>query len=273
MVRVAVLQLTSMPDKAANIETLDRMIREAAGQGAHLVATPENSDLLGLPMSEKIAASPAFCDHPLIKLCKKLSKELGVWIALGSVAVREPEENKIRNRSCLISPQGEVIAQYDKIHLFDVDLPTGESMRESDMVIAGDKIVIPKTDFANLGLTICYDLRFPHLYRELAKSGADILMVPAAFTVPTGEMHWEVLLRARAVENGAFVIAAAQCGDHGNNRKTYGHAMIVDPWGKILAEAGTNPQIIYADLDMDEVTRARAAIGALNHDRFFEKGM
>ena len=170
-------------------------------------------------------------------------------------------------RSFFFSPSGKEIARYDKIHMFDVDLPNGESYRESSDYEPGDKSALADTDFGKVGLTICYDLRFPHLYRDLAKAGASILAVPSAFTVPTGQAHWSVLQRARAIETGSFVVSAAQCGQHDGDRKTYGHSIIVDPWGVVLAEAGEEPGVITADLDLSAVDKARQAIPALQHDR------
>ncbi|HNQ91968.1 MAG TPA: carbon-nitrogen hydrolase family protein [Alphaproteobacteria bacterium] len=266
--KIALVQMTSGPDFVANLSELARSVREAAAQGAVLIATPENTDLLGLPPKEKLEQSFFEDDHPMIGQCCALAKELNVWILLGSVAIKISAE-KFNNRSYLFSPAGEVVALYDKIHLFDVDLPSGEFHRESDYVAAGNLAAVAETSFGPVGLSICYDLRFPHLYREMARRGAVILFVPAAFTVSTGEMHWEVLLRARAIENGAYVVAPAQCGNHGAGRVTYGHSMVVNPWGKVIAEAGTSPDVLCADLDLDEVARFRSAIPSLRHDRNF----
>lgn len=265
-VRCAVLQMTSGPDPAANRTSFESMVREAVSHGAVFVASPENSDLLGLAPQDKLALVVEDRDHPMKAQASLLAKELGIWLLLGSIAVKAPG-GKAYNRSYLFSPQGDAVAVYDKIHLFDVTLPTGEVRRESQSIVAGSKAVLAKTDFGLIGMSVCYDVRFPYLYRTLAHQGAQILTVPAAFTVPTGEMHWKTLLRARAIENGAFVIAPAQCGDHGNGRKTYGHSLIIDPWGKILAEGGDHPGIIYADLDMAEVDRFRSSIPSLAHER------
>lgn len=262
--KIALLQITSGSDFPANLSKLEKLVREAAAQDAVLIATPENTDLLGVSPREKLERSFFEDDHPMIRRCCELAKELNVWILLGSVAIKISAD-KFNNRSYMFSPVGEVVASYNKIHLFDVDLPSGESHRESDCVAAGDQLVVADTSFGPVGLSICYDLRFPHLYREMARRGAVIFFVPAAFTVPTGEMHWEVLLRARAIENGAFVVAAAQCGTHGAGRVTYGHSVVVNPWGRVIAQAGTSPEILYADLDLDEVTRFRSAIPSLKH--------
>ena len=180
-------------------------------------------------------------------------------------------DNRIANRSFLFSDTGEIVARYDKIHLFDVDLPTGESHRESDLVRPGEEAVVAETPWAIIGLSICYDLRFAYLYRDLAKAGASILTVPAAFTVPTGKAHWETLLRARAIETGSFVLAPAQCGEHEGGRQTYGHSLIIGPWGEVLADAGEDTGFIIAELDLSAVEKAREAIPALKHDRAYKK--
>ncbi|HEY0901864.1 MAG TPA: carbon-nitrogen hydrolase family protein, partial [Micavibrio sp.] len=204
---------------------------------------------------------------PVITRFSALARELGVWIMAGSISVLLPEE-KILNRSILIDAQGNIVADYDKIHLFDVDLPTGEVHRESAIVKPGTKATVAMTPWGKLGMAICYDLRFANLFRTLAKAGAAILTVPAAFTVPTGQAHWHTLLRARAIENGAFVLAPAQVGTHEGGRETYGHSLIIDPWGRILGEGdGQNPGIIMAELDLSAVKTAREAIPALLHDR------
>ena len=267
-IKVAALQMNGGPDMATNMSVFENMVREAASAGAYFIASPENTDLIGLKAEDKLKCVLGEPDHPFIALCETLAQDLGVWISLGSIGIKASDE-KFYNRSYLFSPAGKEISQYDKIHLFDVSLPSGEVQHESKIVEGGNRMVVASTDFARIGLSICYDVRFPDLYRKMAQDGAQILMVPAAFTVSTGQMHWEVLLRARAIENGAYVIAAAQCGDHGAGRHTYGHAMIINPWGKIIAEAGDAPEIIYADLDMDEVERFRASIASLRHDRIF----
>jgi len=265
-VRVAALQMTSGPEMDVNLGVFELMVREAAGRGATFICSPENTDLLGLPAAEKLAKARAEDTHPFLQSCLALSKELGVWISLGSIAIPDGQ-GKIYNRSYLFSPDGEIAARYNKVHLFDVQLPDGEVLRESAMVHAGDETVLADTDFARVGLSVCYDVRFAYLYRSLAKRGANVFLIPSAFTVSTGQQHWETLVRARAIETGGFVIAAAQCGDHGNGRKTYGHSLIVSPWGKILAEGGDVPGIHLADIDLDEVRAYREAIPSLGHDR------
>jgi len=260
--KIALIQMTSGVDVAANLEYVTTQIREAAGVGARFIATPENSDFMVDGADKKRMGAYDENTHPFLSRFSELAKELNVTLLLGSIAVRL-DDGQLNNRSYLFSPAGEVVASYNKIHLFDVDLPSGESRRESELIVAGDKAVNAKTDFGIVGMTICYDVRFPHLYRTLSQGGADILTVPAAFTVSTGEMHWNVLLRARAIENGAFVIAPAQCGTHDGGRKTYGHSMVIDPWGKVVAEAGVDPTILYAEIDMTEIARARQAIPSL----------
>jgi predicted amidohydrolase len=264
--KIALIQMTSGPDIAANQSYLTDKIREAAKAGAVFIATPENSDYMVDDKQSAAALSMEEAAHPYLPHFKNLARELNVWILLGSIKIKASDEKRY-NRSYLLSPSGGVAASYNKIHLFDVTLPSGEVRQESQGVMAGDKAVIVDTDFGKVGMTVCYDVRFPHLYRKLAQAGAGILTVPAAFTVSTGEMHWEVLLRARAIENGAFVIAPAQCGTHDGGRKTYGHSMVVDPWGKILAKAGDTPTILYADIDKQEIARFRQAIPSLSHDR------
>ncbi len=264
--KIALIQMTSGTDVAANLEYVTTHIRTAAGAGAVFIATPENSDFMVDGADKKRAGAYDETTHPFLPCFVELAKELNVTLLLGSIAVKL-DDGRLNNRSYLFSSAGDVVASYNKIHLFDVDLPSGESRRESELIMAGNKAVIAKTDFATVGMTICYDVRFPHLYRTLAKNGANILTVPAAFTVSTGEMHWDVLLRARAIENGAFVIAPAQCGTHDGGRKTYGHSIVIDPWGKVVAEAGVAPTILYADIDMTETARARQAIPSLQHDR------
>jgi predicted amidohydrolase len=205
---------------------------------------------------------------PLRQL-KALAKELGIWLHVGSLAIKLPS-GKIANRSYLIGPDGETVASYDKLHLFDVDLAGGESYRESRNYDAGAKAVLADLPWGRIGLSICYDLRFPGLYRALASAGASFIAIPAAFTRQTGEAHWRVLLRARAIETGAFVLAAGQGGLHENGRSTYGHSMIVSPWGDVLAEAGEDPQILLADIDPTLSAEARAKVPSLKHGRDFE---
>ncbi|HOO52041.1 MAG TPA: carbon-nitrogen hydrolase family protein [Alphaproteobacteria bacterium] len=265
-IRVAALQMTSGPEMDVNLAVFEALVRSAAMQGAVFICSPENTDLLGLSAQDKIGKAHAEEGHPFLVLSRDLAKELSIWISIGSLAIPDGL-GKVFNRSYLISNQGRVVSSYDKIHLFDVCLPDGEVRCESDMVRAGTHIVVADADFSKIGMSICYDVRFPYLYRSLAREGAGILLVPSAFTVSTGQAHWEVLLRARAIENGCFVIASAQCGEHGGGRKTYGHSLIISPWGKILAEAGEGQGVILADLDLSEIQACRDAIPCLLHER------
>lgn len=267
MVKIACVQMTSGPNIAVNLAVAEEKIRAAAAQDAVFVSTPENTDFMMASREAKFAAAYTAETHPAFVQFTALARELGITILIGSVAIKAGGD-KLKNRSILFRPDGGYVT-YDKIHLFDVDLPSGESRRESDMMDAGTQTVVAECPLGKIGLTICYDVRFPHLYRTLAHNGATIMTVPAAFTVPTGQMHWETLLRARAIENGAYVIAAAQCGEHDGGRKTYGHSMVIDPWGRVVAEAGEVPTILYADIDMTEVEKFRAAIPSLRHDRDF----
>ena len=266
-INAACIQICSGPDIDNNLKAAGQLIREAAAKGAQLVSTPENTCHIRSPMSEKLKTTPWQKDHPGLPFFSDLAKELGIALHIGSMAVRA-SENKLYNRSFVFDAQGDLLATYDKIHLFDVQLPTGETHRESEIMQGGEKAVLVDALGVRIGLSICYDLRFSYLYRDLAKHGAQILMVPAAFTVPTGKAHWSVLNRARAIETGSFIIAAAQGGEHQGGRKTYGHSMIIAPWGDVLAEAPDDqPGIIMAQLDLDKVTQARNAIPALKHDR------
>lgn len=286
--KLALLQLNSGPDIAANIEAIAPLVAQAATQGAELIATPENTFLMEAPGAERVYYTQE--NHPGVLAAQAWAKQYGVWILVGSVAILPSTgKDKTYNRSLLISPQGDIAAGYDKIHLFDVDVGDGQTYRESAKIRGGDKLVTVSVDggqwtgdkkdsllstvhrplSATLGLTICYDLRFPQLYRALAKQGATILTVPAAFTQVTGEAHWHVLLRARAIENGCFVIAPAQTGTHAGGRQTYGHSLVVDPWGRVLADGGTETGVVMCDIDLNEVTKVRQKLPSLEHDREF----
>ncbi|GIV61687.1 MAG: amidohydrolase [Rhodothermaceae bacterium] len=263
---VACVQLNAGADLTAGIEAAAAWVREAAARGAELIGLPEYFSQLCLREKHlQLEVFEAEDAHPAMPVMRTLAAELGVGVLLGSIPVRAPD-GRAFNRSILLGPDGRIVARYDKIHLFDVNLGPGETYRESDVIAPGGRAVVAEMPWGRLGLSICYDLRFPHLYRDLAKAGAEILAVPAAFTRTTGQAHWHVLLRARAIENGAFVMAPAQCGVHGDG-VTYGHALIVDPWGRILAEAGETPGIILAELDLDRVRQARSRIPSLGHDR------
>lgn len=267
--KVACVQLNAGPDIHENLKTTEGLIREAAGQGAQFIATPENTCFMTHPLTARLAQTPEQDSHPALKAVQKLALELGIWILIGSLGVKL-EKRKLANRSFLINDKGEIKATYDKIHLFDVDLPNGERYRESAIITPGDKAVVANIPGTKLGMSICYDIRFPHLYREMAKQGAGVLTVPAAFSMPTGKAHWETLLRARAIETGTFVLAPAQVGEHEGGRSTWGHSRIINPWGEILAAMDTEIGMITADLNLDDIEKARAAIPALQHDRDFE---
>ncbi|MBM3484194.1 MAG: carbon-nitrogen hydrolase family protein [Alphaproteobacteria bacterium] len=264
--RAACVQLNAGQDMAANIETASALIRRAHSEGARFIALPENAVLMEHRREVALPQAVAIERHPAVLAFSALARELGTSILVGSIAV-PASGNRSFNRSVLLAEDGRIAAHYDKIHLFDVDIPDGATYRESSTIAPGDEAVVATTPFATLGLTVCYDLRFAYLYRELAQRGAEVLTVPAAFTQLTGEAHWHVLVRARAIETGSFVIAPAQCGSHSGNRRTFGHSLMVAPWGEVLADGGSEPGIVLADIDLARVTEARARIPALKHDR------
>jgi predicted amidohydrolase len=266
--KAACIQLRSSDDVAENIRVTSALVREAAAGGAHFIATPENTNIMAQDGRAKMAATFAEAEDPALPAFAQLAKELRVWLLIGSLHIKV-SETKTANRSYLFAPDGSIAARYTKIHLFDVTVASGESYRESSTVEGGHEAVVADTEFGLVGLSVCYDLRFPQLYRQLAKKGAFAFTIPSSFTVPTGTAHWHVLLRARAIENGAFVIAPAQGGTHANGRKTYGHSLIVSPWGEILAEAGTDPGVIFADIDPALSRQAREKVPSLEHDRNF----
>ena len=264
--RAALVQLRSGRSVADNLDRAEVLIRRAAQGGALYVQTPENTSFMELePKLVLAAAEPEETSVPLKRL-RALAAELGIHLHIGSLAIKL-DGTRVANRSYLIDPQGGIAAQYDKLHLFDVDLAGGESYRESHHARPGGKAVLVDLPFGRLGLSICYDLRFPQLYRALAGAGAEFIAVPAAFTKQTGEAHWHVLIRARAIESGAFVLAASQGGLHENGRTTFGHSLIVSPWGEVLAEAGTDPGVIVADIDPSLSKQAREKVPSLQHDR------
>jgi deaminated glutathione amidase len=268
--KAACVQMNSAAEIAPNLESATRFIRAAAGDGAQLILTPENTTLIEPNRGRQLAKTPAEEAHPGVPHFAALAKELGIWLLIGSMPVRA-DEKRIANRSFLFDPKGAIVARYDKIHMFDVDLPNGETYRESNGVRPGEQAVVASTPWGGLGLTICYDVRFGYLHRALAHAGAVMLTVPAAFTVPTGQAHWHVLLRARAIETGCYVFAPAQTGEHAEGRLTYGHSLIVSPWGEVLADAGEKPGFIVADIDLDQVHKARSMVPALRHDREFQR--
>ncbi len=263
------VQLTSQRDFAPNLETAAELIRAARGQGARFVVTPENTAILEPDHAALRAKVPEEADHPALPVFAELARDLGIWLLLGSTAVRVEGGERLANRSFLFGPDGQVKARYDKIHMFDVNVPDGQTYRESATFRPGERAVLAELPWGRAGLTICYDLRFPALYRALAQAGARMLTVPAAFTQFTGQAHWHVLLRARAIETGCFVLAPAQCGTHAEGRKTYGHSLIVAPWGEVLADAGETPGVVTAEIDLDKVVQARGWVPSLRHDRAF----
>lgn len=266
--RVACVQLRGGREVAANIEAVTALVREAAAGGAELIVTPEQTALIELEPARIFANTYPEEDDPTLAALTALAAELGRWLVIGSIGIRVGKR-KLANRSFVVDPAGTVVARYDKIHLFDVDLAGGESYRESNTVRPGDRAVMADLPWGRIGLSVCYDLRFAALYRTLAKAGARLLTVPAAFTRITGEAHWHTLVRARAIETGSFVLAPAHGGRHENGRETYGHSLIVSPWGEILAEAGIEPGVIAAEIDPAEADRVRRRIPSLHHDRPF----
>jgi len=268
--KIACVQMSAGPDVGPNLDAAEAMIRKAAAEGAQFVLTPENTSIIEPNRAKNYEKAFAEDSHPGLPRFSALARQLKIWLLVGSMPIRVDGE-RLANRSFLIDDRGQIAARYDKIHLFDVDLPNGETYRESERIRPGAQAVIAPTPWGPLGMTVCYDLRFPHLYRDLAKAGAAMISIPAAFTVPTGKAHWHVLLRARAIETGAFVLAPAQCGEHAGGRKTYGHSLIVAPWGEIVAEAGDEPGIITSEIDFTAVENARAQVPALKHDRDYAR--
>jgi predicted amidohydrolase len=266
---VGLVQMRSGLDPQRNLDAAVKLIGEAKAAGADYVQTPEMTNIVANRRDVMLAAvAPEESDTSLAAF-RALARKLGIHLHIGSLAIKVSPE-RAANRSFLIGPQGEIMARYDKIHMFDVDLAGGESYRESRSYQPGELAVVADLPWGRLGLTVCYDLRFPMLHRALAEAGASFLASPAAFTKQTGEAHWHVLLRARAIENTAFVFAAAQGGRHEDGRDTFGHSLIIDPWGRILAEGGTEPGVIMAKVDPAEVATARGRIPSLQHGRRFE---
>jgi predicted amidohydrolase len=269
MVRIAALQMNSGTEPGPNLEALAALAHEAAGQGAQYALSPEVGIVFAENRDGLRAVAGPWEDNPAIARCAEIARDTGLFLHLGSLAVALPD-GRFANRSVLFRPDGSVAATYDKIHLFDASLPGVREYRESATYAGGDTAVVSEAAGLKLGLTICYDVRFPALHRALAVAGAELIAVPAAFTVPTGAAHWEILLRARAIETGCYVIAAAQAGQHQNGRATYGHSMIVDPWGKILGElGGEGAGVLVADIDPKAVAEARGRVPALANARAF----
>lgn len=271
-VRVALVQTRTPATPDAAFDHVEPLLRRAAADGARLILTPEASNFLQKDRAarERVLASQG--EDGFLRKVAALAAELGVWILVGSAIVRSEAEGDDRaaNRAVLFDETGAVRAAYDKLHVYDVDLPTGERWRESAAIRPGETAAVPDTPWGRLGLTVCYDLRFPQLFRALARAGASMIAVPAAFTVPTGQAHWEVLLRARAIETGCFILAPAQGGRHEDGRETWGRSMIVGPWGEVVAALDNDaPGVLVADLDLGAVARARQAVPQLTHDRDF----
>ena len=267
MTRIALVQSTTGIDPAANAARLVSAIGEASAGGATMLFTPEMSNLLDRESQRAARSIRAEEDDEVLAACREAAREHGIWVHLGSLAVLT-DDGKIANRAFVIDRTGEIRARYDKIHLFDVDLPTGESWRESAVYQRGEgAVLVNGTPVGKLGLTICYDLRFPGLFARLAEANADLIAVPAAFTVPTGKAHWHILLRARAIEAGLFVVAAAQVGRHEDGRQTFGHSLVIDPWGEILLDMGEAAGVGFADIDLARISDVRSRIPALSHRR------
>jgi len=267
--KAAMIQMRSGLQPGANIDAAVRYIGDAKSAGAEYVLTPEMTNILAANREQLFAVAVEEEADPSLATLREVARKLRINVHIGSLAIRISPD-RAANRSFLIDPKGDILARYDKIHMFDVDLAGGESYRESRNYRPGELAVLADLPWGRLGLTVCYDLRFPALYRALAEAGATMLAIPSAFTKQTGEAHWHVLIRSRAIENGCFVFAAAQGGRHENGRDTFGHSLIVDPWGRILAEGGTEPGIVVAEINPAEVASARARIPSLQHGRRFE---
>lgn len=272
--KAALLQITSSDDPSANADLVSIAIREAAANGAGFVLTPEVTNIVSMDRTHQSNVLNLEKDDPFLARMQREAKDAGVWLALGSLALKTGDpDGRFANRSFVIDPDGEIKARYDKIHMFDAEVSETEAYRESSGYRPGDRAEVIQTTFGALGLSVCYDIRFPYLYRALAQAGAEILLVPAAFSPQTGRAHWETLLRARAIETGCYVLAAAQTGTHpttiGKVRSTYGHTMAISPWGEVIADLGEPCGTLFVDLDLAEVANARKRIPSLKHDRSF----
>jgi predicted amidohydrolase len=266
--RAAIFQMTSGIDPAANAAAIVDMAARAKGEGADMLFTPEMAGYLDRDRQRAAATLRAQADDPVLAAVREAAAKHGLWIHLGSIPLKdERSDGRWANRSFMIDDRGEIRASYDKIHLFDVDLATGESWRESSVYGPGERVVAVDTPWGRMGLSICYDMRFPDLYRALTDAGATVLLMPAAFTVPTGQAHWHILLRARAIEAGCFVIAAAQAGVHADGRETYGHSLIADPWGDIVLDMGAEAGLALADIDLSRIEDVRGRVPALANRR------
>lgn len=274
MVRVGLVQLTVNDDPVANLAQTRAYVAQAAAGGASFVLTPECTNLLSSNRDHQNHVLHPEATCPTLAALRAQAAQLGIWLLIGSIGVKTDDaDGRFANRSFLVGPDGAIVARYDKIHMFDVNVSATEVYRESAAYRPGDRAVLAQTPFGGVGMTVCYDLRFGQLHRRLAQTGADILTVPAAFNHITGAAHWQVLLQARAIETGCFVLAPAQTGFHaetqGKGRRTHGHSLVVDPWGQVVADGGTDPGVIFADLDMAAVAEARRRIPSLTHDRAF----
>lgn len=277
--KAALLQLNVSDDWAQNLAVSTELLRNAAGQGAGFVLTPECTNLLSSDRAFQRSALFTEEEDPTLAALRREAAALGVWLLIGSLGLKTQDaDGRFANRSFLIDPQGAIVARYDKIHMFDVTVSPTERYRESEGYRPGQRAVVADAGFARIGMAVCYDLRFPQLFRRLAQGGAQILTLPAAFNDTTGAAHWESLIRARAIENGCFVLAPAQCGAHAAHsagaparaRRTWGHSLAVAPWGEVLADGGTEPGVTLVDLDMERVAQARARVPSINHDRDFD---
>jgi len=273
----ACVQFTAGPDPEPNLRTVSELIYRARDGGADFIMTPEASNFIESGRRRRDKARRE-ADDPFLAGMRSIARETGAWLLIGSLVIDPAGESsaalgetRLANRSFLVDPAGVIVARYDKIHMFDIDLPGGESYRESNAYRPGGGTVVAETPWGRLGMSVCYDVRFPHLYRSLALAGADFLTVPSVFTVPTGNAHWHVLLRARAIENGCFVFASAQWGEHTAGRRSYGHSLIVDPWGEVLADAGDGAGVISARIEVARIAEVRRMVPSLKHDRQFSQ--
>lgn len=264
--RAALFQMNSGIDPAANAAAMVAAVGDARAGGAAMLFTPEISGLVDRDRARSAPHIVPEDQDPVLAAVRNAAATQGMWVAIGSLGLKGPDGRQF-NRSFVIDDTGEIRARYDKLHLFDVDLPTGESWRESAAYVPGDRAVVVQTPLGKLGLSICYDVRFPDLYRALSNAGAEILAVPAAFTRPTGAAHWHTLLRARAIEAGLFVVATAQTGEHQDGRATYGHSLVVDPWGEVLLDMGAAPGLGFAEVDLDRIAQVRSRLPAIRHRR------
>jgi predicted amidohydrolase len=265
---VGCVQITAARDFAPNIAATSDLVRQARDKGAEFILTPEVTGMFEPKRELHLAKAKDEAENPALAAFRELATETGAWLLVGSLAIKLAAD-RLANRSFLIAPDGAIAARYDKIHMFDVDLKNGESYRESALYRPGETAVLAELPWGILGMTVCYDLRFPYLYRALAQAGADFLSIPSAFTVPTGRAHWHVLQRARAIENACFVFAPAQWGEHAEGRRTYGHSLIIDPWGEVLADAGEEVGFVTAEIDPARIAEARRMVPALRHDRSY----